>query len=311
MKTPGLDPRRDGEVRRLRHQRPRDPFVRWSVVVLVALVAYGWISGEFGFAEFASDRRLANLRRFLGELVPYPLQDRSWNLAMALDWLGALMDEKGWLAAATTLSVSVAAIGLAGLGGLVLSLPSARTLATPEPYQPHAAAPSRSARAGWGLLVAVTRVALMFFRAIPEYLWAFLLIASLGPVSWAAVLALAIHNTGILGKLNAEVIENLEPAPLASLRALGAGRTQIAIAGILPAMVPRFLLFFFYRWETCVREATVLGMLGIVSLGYFVQDARARQQYDVMFVLILLGSVLVLVGDLVSVIARGVVRRSD
>jgi phosphonate transport system permease protein len=311
MTTPVLDPRRDAEVRRLRHQRSRDAFVRWSVVLLLALVAHGWLSGEFGLADFVSDRRLANLRRFLGELVPYPLQGRPWDFAVAGAWADALMTEKGWLAVATTLSVSVAAIGLAGLGGVLLSLPAARSLAAPEPYLPHAAAPARFARAGWGLLVAATRTGLMFLRAIPEYVWAFLLIATLGPVPWAAVLALAVHNTGILGKLNAEVIENLEPAPMAGLRALGAGRAQIAIAGVLPAIVPRFLLFFFYRWETCVREATVLGMLGIVSLGYFVQDARARQQYDVMFALILLGSAVVLLGDLVSVVARATVRRSD
>ena len=71
----------------------------------------------------------------------------------------------------------------------------------------------------------------------------------------------------------------------------------------------RFLLFFFYRWETCVREATVLGMLGISSLGFWIQDARARNHYDDMFFLILLGGLLVLIGDLVSAAAREWVRR--
>ena len=58
-----------------------------------------------------------------------------------------------------------------------------------------------------------------------------------------------------------------------------------------------------------MREATVLGMLGVVSLGFWIQDARARNHYDEMFFLILLGSALVLLGDLLSFVAREAVRR--
>jgi phosphonate transport system permease protein len=139
---------------------------------------------------------------------------------------------------------------------------------------------------------------------------AFLLLAVLGPTAWAAVLALAIHNLGILGRLNAETVENLPSRVPRALRALGAGRLQIAATALLPASMPRFLLYFFYRWETCVREATVLGMLGIVSLGYWIEDARARHHYDQMMLLVVLGAVLVVVGDAVSAVARRIVRRA-
>lgn len=60
-----------------------------------------------------------------------------------------------------------------------------------------------------------------------------------------------------------------------------------------------------------MRDATVLGLLGIASLGYYVQDARARQQFDVMLALILVGAVIVVVGDLISAMAREAVRRSS
>jgi phosphonate transport system permease protein len=151
---------------------------------------------------------------------------------------------------------------------------------------------------------------LIFLRAIPEYVWAYLFLAMLGPTAWPAVLALAVHNAGILGKLGAETVENLERTSLASLRALGGTRTQIAAVGILPAALPRLLLYFFYRWESCVREATVLGMLGIVSLGSWIQDARSRQRYDDMLFLILVGAGIVIVGDVVSAVARAWVRRA-
>ena len=160
----------------------------------------------------------------------------------------------------------------------------------------------------WKSLVAVTRAFLIFVRAIPEYVWAFLFLAMLGSKAWPAVLALALHNTGILGKLGSEVVENVEPAVPKALRGLGSLRTQIAVLGMFPVVFTRFLLFFCYRWETCVREATVLGMLGFASLGYWIADARARDRYDEMLFFILLGAVLVLLGDVVSALTRRFLR---
>jgi phosphonate transport system permease protein len=94
------------------------------------------------------------------------------------------------------------------------------------------------------------------------------------------------------------------------MRGLGATRTQLYLAGVFPLSINRFLLYLCYRWETCVREATVLGMLGGVSLGFWVQDARARNHHDEMALVILLGSLLVIAGDVVSVMIREVVRRA-
>jgi phosphonate transport system permease protein len=302
---------REVVVHRLQTERSTNRFLRWSVVTLALLAVYAWGSGDFRFDDLTSERRLTNVRRFAIELLPHPLQSRPWDWSVAGRWIVDLMAEKGWSAGITTLAMSIVAIVIAGVAGLTMSFAAARSFAAAEPYLQHAHAPALPVRLLWIALVSVTRGLLIFLRAIPEYVWAFLLVAFLGPTLWAAVFALALHNTGILGKLNAEAIENIEPETLAALRGLGARRAQIAAAGLLPLVVPRFLLFFFYRWETCLREATVLGMLGIASLGFFVQDARARQHYDVMFALILLGSMIVIIGDLLSAAAREAVRRSS
>ncbi len=301
---------RDREILLLYRRRPRSPFARWSAVLLAALAAYSWLSGEFRPGELLSQRRLANLERFLGELVPYPLQGREFDLGVAARWAGEVLETRGWSAAGATLAMSVVAIVLAGLAALALCLPAARSLSAAEPYLPAPRPPGPARRALWWGVVAVTRAFLIFVRSIPEYVWAFLFLAMLGPTAWPAILALAIHNSGILGKLTAEVVENLDPGPVAALRGLGANRAQIAAAGIFPLVLPRFMLFFFYRWETCVREATVLGMLGIVSLGFWIVDARARNHYDEMVFFVLIGAAIVLVGDLVSALAREVVRRA-
>ncbi len=301
---------RDARVAALRRGRDRSRLLRASVTGLILLSALAWIPIGLGAANLMTPRRQANLRHFLGELKPYPLRGETWNWGQAMDWAGGILAERGLEAMLITLCISVAAITLAALLGGLLALPAARNFATPEPLIRAGRRPALWHRLGWGILSHCVRLLLIFFRAIPEYVWAFLLLALMGPSAWPAVLALAIHNSGILGKLGAEVVENLDHAPLAALRGAGAGRLQLVLAGIFPLSLSRFLLYFFYRWETCVREATVLGMLGIFSLGYWIADARARHHYDDMFFLVLLGVLLVLVGDLLSGLVRAWLRRA-
>ena len=289
------------DLDRLYHERPKNHLVRFSLLAMIALIAGTWIFGNF--VETENTNRLANVERFLNELQPYPLQDRNFDLSIALSWSSDLIDEKGWEAMSTTLAISVAAIVLAGIWGTLLALPAARNITAGFTYDPP--------KLLWILIVGATRLVLIFLRAIPEYVWAFLLLAMLGPTAWPAVLALALHNSGIIGKLFAEVIEDLPREQLRSLTSIGASRLQIVMAAVAPAALPRLLLFFFYRWETCVREATVLGMLGIVSLGFWIQDARARNFYDEMFFLILLGAFIVMIGDVVSTLVRAYVRRAS
>jgi len=300
---------RELKLRHLRSQRPRSRFAHWSALLLLIVMIGSWWVGDFQVENFLSERRLQNMNRFLHELIPYPLQGREFDFGIAWDWAADVLARKGWSATMVTLAISVAAIVLAGFGGAFFSLPAARNFTSPEPFLSSLRNPHWAWHFLWRAVVWVTRLFLIFVRAIPEYMWAFLLLAVLGPTAWPAVLALALHNLGVLGKLGAEVVENTEPAPLSALRGLGASHLQIASTGLFPLTFSRFLLFLFYRWETCVREATVLGMLGIVSLGYWIQDSRARNHYDEMFFLVLLGAALVLIGDLLSALARESIRR--
>ena len=126
---------------------------------------------------------------------------------------------------------------------------------------------------------------------------------------WPAILALAIHNAGILGKLGAELIDNADTRTPSALRSMGLSRTQIALADLAPALSPKWLAYFFYRWETCIRESVVLGMLGIATLGYYVSDARSRDWYDEMLFFILLGTALVLLIEAFSTLSRAYIRK--
>ena len=268
---------------------------------MLLLIGYTWIFGGFLDTSKSFPQRAENIERFLKELQPYTLRGESFSIQSYLSWTKAIMIEKGSQAMHVTLAISVAAIVLSGIWGNLLAILAARNFTSGfNEDQSHL----RST-----VLASPARLLLIFLRAIPEYVWAFLFLSLLGPSAWPLVLALALHNCGIIGKLSAEVIENLPDQPQLSLSSIGASRLQIMLAAALPVALPRFLLFFFYRWETCVREATVLGMLGIVSLGFWIQDARARNFYDEMVFLILLGALIVIIGDVISTLVRAYVRR--
>jgi phosphonate transport system permease protein len=269
-----------------------------------------WVVGDFDWGDLLSERRQANFARFLVEVRPFPLQGIEWDNAVAWVWARDLFLARGSEAVLTTLAISILAILLAGGTSLLFSLPASRNFATAEPFLPLGKPPSASLRAMWSVIRNVTRVWLMLLRAIPEYLAAFLLLAVFGPTPWTAIVALAIHNTGILGRLGAETVENIPPEAPRSLRSLGASRMRIAAWVFIPELLPRLLLYFFYRWETCVRESTVLGLLGIVSLGYWIDDARTRGHMDVLVYFVLLGVGIVIVGDIISSLARELLRRA-
>jgi phosphonate transport system permease protein len=289
-----------------RRERPRARLIRWSLLLLGALAVWAWSCGDIAAAELFDARRLANVRSFLrDDAQPFPLRGRGFSLRMLADWAGGLLASRGLSGSLQTLAISVLAICLAAAGGLLLAPFAARSLATRRPFET-----PRRRDGGWLAVGWLSRALLIFLRAIPEYVWAFLLLAMLGPSAWPAVLALAVHNAGILGKLGAETIENLDASPLRSLAWLGGRRSQIALFAVTPLALTRFLLYFFYRFETCVREATVLGLLGVVSLGYWIQDARARHFYDEMLFFVALGAGIVLLGDLLSAAARAFLRRA-
>jgi phosphonate transport system permease protein len=279
----------------LHRQRPQNHFVRGSALAFVGLVLWSWGTGAHSFSELATPRALRNLGRFLGEIQP----------TLTIAWWREAVPFAAW---SNTLALAVAAVGLSTAAGAALSLGASRNLAHPEPWLPSGRPPSNVVRLGWHGVVGLTRLFLTFLRAIPEYVWAFLLVALLGIGPWPAVLALALHNSGILGKLFAEATEDIDPAAARALRGVGATRLAVFGGAVLPQVANRWLLYVFVRWETAVREATVVGLLGVVSLGWFIQDARSRMLYDEMLALVLAGAILIGAGDALSIWLRARIR---
>lgn len=286
-------------------RRPRSYYVTVSVGLVTLLGALAWtVGGLFPRHLFEAQSR-QNLARFMRELEPAPLRDRSWGVGELVEWVGAVLERtRGLEAAWTTLHLAVLAIALSALFAALVAPLGARNIATRDPLD------AERDRGGWRLVRHLARGSFVATRALPEYVLAFLVMALLPFSAWPAVLALAIHNGGILARLQAETLENLPPAPLRALRGAGATRAQVAFAAGFPLSLGRLLLYVFYRYETCVREATVLGLLGVSTLGYVIQDARSKLYYDEMALLIGLGVVLVLSADAASYVVRRYLRNA-
>ena len=302
-------PSTEERVEALRRARPRSRLLRSSAVLLLAFGAYAWCSGEIAVGDLFSARRMDNLHRFLTvDVRPRASSGEALGGGELVAWVRELLVTRGAEAVWATLWISILAIVLAGALAVLLGAFGARTLMTRDPFA--VCGPEGHCARGlpWRAACQGTRVLFVLLRAVPEYVLAFLLLALLGPTAWPAVLALALHNAGILGRLGADTVENVEPVPLRSLRMLGARRRHVFVHGVGPLALPRFLLYFFYRFETCVREATVLGMLGVVSLGYWILEARAHQRYDELLVFVALGAGIVVAVDLASQAVRAWIR---
>ena len=105
------------------------------------------------------------------------------------------------------------------------------------------------------------------FRAINEMVFAMLFVVAVGLGPFAGVLALWIHTTGILAKLFSEAVESIDPQPVEGIRATGANALQEVIFGIIPQVLPLWISYSLYRFESNVRSATVLGIVGAGGIG--------------------------------------------
>ena len=143
-------------------------------------------------------------------------------------------------------------------------------------------------------------------RSVPELVWAALMVLAAGLGPFAGTLALALHTTGVLGRLFAESLENASPLPERALRDLGAGPVARFVYGTLPLIASQCLGYTLYRWEMNIRMATILGFVGGGGLGqmlYF--HLSLFQQAQAATVLVAM-TLLVLADDALSGWARRV-----
>jgi len=229
---------------------------------------------------------LANLVRFVThDIVPTPL--RGDDLLAAATWvrmgawLAPIITKQAVPGVIQTLVLSQIALVAMGVIALVLFPFICRKFA---------------GRVGQPL----GRVALVIVRSTPEYMVVYVLMQLLGPSMLPAIIALSVHNGAIVGYLmgrHADVMEYRPDAPKG---------LNLYCYETVPRLYGQFLAYALYRWEIILRESAIFGILGVTTLGYYVDAAISEFRLDVAVVLILVTALLSMTVDAFS---RGLRRR--
>lgn len=246
----------------LQMQRQKRLYGTILLVLLAALLSTGF--------HFAQSRNaggflngLPNLLAFPSEITAEAWTNRANLPGLALHYLPSLIE---------TVNIAATATVLGGLTAALLALLSTRGLA-PFPR-----------------LIPVFRRTMDALRALPDVVIALVLIYILGGGPIPAVLAIAIHTSGALGKLFSEVAENADLKPVEGLTSTGATWGQRIWLGILPQVAPNWASYLLMRFEINVRASAILGFVGQGGIGYDLKVAMqwGQGRYDQVVAIFLL-----------------------
>ncbi len=287
----------DLETRSPTRPRRAPTFARLSIYAFLGLVAFAWatifVSGDSGFTDLFRDRTWTHAGSFLYRMA-----------GLGMDRTPAFLLPEQWWAtgklAYQTLAMSVLAIGIAGAGAFLTFMFAARTVS-------NGGMGGKPSRIG-GALYYLLRIFYAFTRAVPELVWALLIVFLLSPGILPGAIALGIHNLGIVGRLAAEVVEDMDPAPARALRASGAGMFQVFLYAALPQTLPHLITYLLYRWEVVIRTTVVVGFVGAGGLGQEFRLSLSFFHYDQLSLIILWYLLLVLGVDFLSAWLRKMAR---
>ncbi len=128
-------------------------------------------------------------------------------------------------------------------------------------------------------------------RGVDVFIWALIFVRAIGLGPLAGIMAIAISDTGTLSKLFSEAIENIDRKQVEGVKAAGANRVKVVRFGVVPQVLPVMLSFALYMFESNVRAATILGIVGAGGIGLLLADrirAHAWDQASVIIIMILI-----------------------
>src|SRR5262244_2877728 len=110
-------------------------------------------------------------------------------------------------------------------------------------------------------------------RAVNEFVFALMFVAAVGLGPFAGLLALGLHTGGVLGKLLSETVEAIDPGQVEGVAAVGASTAHVIAFGVVPQVVPNFVSYVLLRFESDIRSATVIGMIGGGGIGFYLWES--------------------------------------
>lgn len=250
---------------------------------IAALTVLSLWTLDLQLAQLVSAQSVARMGKFIAELFSPDLSQ-------------AFLAKVLW-ASIETLAMSALGTLMAVIFGLALALPASQRPSVLVAKSARRLAPNQLARAASNLLF-------NGLRSIPELVWAALLLifAGLGP--FAGTLALALHTTGVFGRLFSEAIENAPDHAANALRSQGVSELQVFFYATLPTILPQVVSYSLYRWENNIRAAAVLGVVGAGGLGQMLAFHMGLFHMNETSTILLAMIALVMIVDSLSYIAR-------
>ena len=174
--------------------------------------------------------------------------------------------------------------------GVILAFPLAVLAA-------HNVTPSRP-------LYVVSRTLIGICRVVPDLVWALLFVTAVGLGPFPGALALAVHSVGMMGRLFAEVIEDMDMGPVEALTLTGASRMQVFTHAVIPGVLPSLLGISLFRFDENLRSSLVLGFVGAGGIGFYLLTAMNLFQYREVSLLLIIVFVIVLTAERLSAALR-------
>jgi phosphonate transport system permease protein len=244
--------------------------------VVAALIASAVVS-EVRLAPLLDPASHAAVREFVRGLFPPDLSQSFVRLVA--------------IAAIRTMAISVTGTVLSVIVALPLAILGTATLFRRGPLVESEPRTVAGALLSW--TSALARVVLGFLRAVPDLVWALFFVVGVGLGPAAGVLALAVSYGGLLGRVLANLFEDVDPQPLQALLTTGASRMQIFLFGIWPQARASAIGYILYSFECCMRSAAILGLVGAGGIGYEIALSMRLFEY---------GQIVTLVGALLGLV---------
>lgn len=266
-----------------------DRVVRASLLAALILIPFSFWYVQPGWERLFSARTLQNFADVVRFAIP-----PDFSVVPLAKWFEL---------SKTTLAMSLLATVGAALFSLVLSFPAANNFLLPGGLMDMGRGSKLRRFTGIAILL-VTRAFLLVSRSIPPPIWAIMFLFVLFPGILPGAAALGMYTLGVLGRLMAEVVENVDDRPLTALKSQGAGAGQLFTYGVLPTTFPRFIAYFLYRWEETIRATVVVGLVGAGGLGRLLVEQLSSFDYQGVLATLIIFIAIIFVVDMISAAAR-------
>jgi len=153
-------------------------------------------------------------------------------------------------------------------------------------------------------LYLLAKIITVFFRAIPEFIMAMILVIAIGFGAMPGVMALGFHTMGFLAKFYAESIEHINEGPMQALESMGASRLQVLAFAVVPQIMPSFIGNNLYILDRNIRMATMLGIVGAGGIGYELQSSFRMFEYERVSAIVIVIFVTIFAIDMLSSFIR-------